>query len=58
MKSKKVTDKITVEGDTYYAWERFLLVSGLQNRKSIYDWVKTGKAEVYKVGTCPFYKIA
>ena len=50
-------DKITIGDKTYYSWERFLKVSNLKNRKSIYDWVKTGKAEVYKIGSCSFYKL-
>ena len=49
-------EKITVDGKTYFDWKSFLLESGLKNRKSIYDWVKDGKAEVKKIGSAPFYR--
>ncbi len=51
-----VTEKITIEGKTYFDWQSFLLETGLKNRKSIYDWVKDGKAEVKKIGSAPFYR--
>ena len=51
-------DTITIGKDTYYAWERFLIVSGLKNRKSIYDWVKSEKVKVKKIGSCSFYKLS
>ncbi len=49
-------DRINVNNKTYYSWVAFLSISGLKNRKSIYDWVKSGKAEVYKVGSASFYR--
>jgi hypothetical protein len=49
-------EKITIEGVEYYSWERFLKISGLKNRKSIYDWVKDGKAEIKKIGSASFFR--
>ena len=51
-------ETLKVSGKTYYSWQQFLKVSGLKNRKSIYDWVKSGRAEVYKVGSCSFYRLS
>jgi len=48
---------ITVEGKTYYSWNKFLAVAGLKNRKSIYDWVKSGRAEVKKIGSASFFRM-
>lgn len=50
-------ETITIENKTYYSWNKFLEVSGLKNRKSIYDWVKSEKAEVKKIGSASFYRI-
>ena len=50
-------ETITIEDKTYYSWNKFLIVSGLKNRKSIYDWVKTGKVEVKKIGSASFFRI-
>jgi len=51
-------EKITIEDKIYYSWERFLKVADLKNRKSIYDWVAAGKAEVKKVGSASFYRLS
>jgi len=51
------TTSITLENKTYYDWEKFLPISGLKNRKSIYDWVKSGKVEVKKIGSASFYRL-
>ena len=51
-------NKITIEGVTYYDWKLFLNQSGLKNRKSIYDWVRSGKARVKKIGSSSFYALA
>lgn len=51
-------DKITIEGKTYFDWRSFLKETGLRNRKSIYDWVNNGKAEVKKIGSASFYRKA
>jgi hypothetical protein len=48
-------EKITLNGKTFYDWSEFLKISGLKNRKSIYDWVRSGKAEVTKIGSASFY---
>ena len=53
-----IEEKITLDGKTYFDWKGFLKVSGLKNRKSIYDWVRTGQAEVKKIGSASFYRIA
>ena len=50
-------EQIKIGDHTYYNWEKFLKVSGLKNRKSIYDWVNSGKAEVKKIGSSPFYRL-
>lgn len=50
-------ETITLENKTYYSWERFLKVANLKNRKSIYDWVNSGKVEVKKIGSAPFYRL-
>ena len=51
------TSKINVDGKIFYSWEEFLKVSGLKNRKSIYDWVRAGKAEVKQIGSAKFYRV-
>ena len=50
-------EKITIQGEVYYSWESFLLATGLKNRKSIYDWVKQGKAKAKKIGSATFYRV-
>lgn len=49
-------EKITIGNETFYSWKEFLKVSGLKNRKSIYDWVNNGKAEIKKIGSASFFK--
>lgn len=44
--------------EEWHDWESFLIVTGLKNRKSIYDWVASGKALVRKVGSASFYRLA
>lgn len=51
-------EKITLGGKTYVDWKIFLKMTGLKNRKSIYDWIKSGKAEVKKIGSASFYRMA
>jgi len=48
-------EKIILGGKTYYVWYEFLKISGLKNRKSIYDWVRSGKADVTKIGSASFF---
>lgn len=50
-------EEITIYNKTYYSWEKFLLITGLKNRKSIYDWVANKKAEMKKVGSASFYRV-
>ena len=49
-------ETITIEDKKYYSWNKFLEISGLRNRKSIYDWVRSGKAEVKKIGSASFFR--
>jgi len=49
-------EKITIGDETWYSWSEFLKVSGLKNRKSIYDWVNTGRAEIKKIGSASFFR--
>jgi len=51
-------EKITIDNKTFYSWSEFLKVSGLKNRKSIYDWLRSGKAEVKKIGSASFFREA
>ena len=48
---------LTLGKETWHDWESFLIVAGLRNRKSIYDWVRDGKAEVKKLGSASFYRL-
>jgi len=50
-------EKLKFGNEEWYDWESFLLISGLRNRKSIYDWIKSGKAEVKKIGSASFYRL-
>ena len=50
-------EKITIDGKTWFSWELFLKESGLKNRKSIYDWVSAGKADVKKIGSASFFRV-
>lgn len=49
-------EKITIEGKTWYSWQEYLKLSGLKNRKNIYDHLKTGRAECKKIGSASFFK--
>lgn len=50
-------EKLVFDDGTWYSWEEFLKISGLKNRKSIYDWVNSGKAEMKKIGSASFFKL-
>jgi len=50
-------ETITIEDKTWYSWEKFLPIAGLKNRKSIYDWVRSGKVEVKKIGSASFFRL-
>ena len=50
-------DRITIEDVTWYSADEFLKVTQLKNRKSIYDWVKSGKAEIKKIGSASFFRL-
>lgn len=51
-------EKLKLGTEEWHDWESFLLVSGLKNRKSIYDWVRSGKAIVKKIGSASFFRLA
>jgi len=50
-------EKLKFGNEEWHDWESFLLISGLRNRKSIYDWIKSGKVEVKKIGSASFYRL-
>lgn len=50
-------EKIKFGSTEWHDWESFLTISGLKNRKSIYDWIKAQKVEVKKVGSASFYRL-
>ena len=50
-------EKLKLGNEEWHDWESFLVVSGLKNRKSIYDWVAAGKAKVKKIGSASFYRL-
>lgn len=50
-------EKIKLGNEEWHDWESFLVLSGLKNRKSIYDWVNQGKAIVKKIGSASFYML-
>jgi hypothetical protein len=51
-------EKLKLGNEEWHDWESFLVVSGLKNRKSIYDWVRSGRAKVKKIGSASFFKLA
>lgn len=51
-----IMEKITINGKTWYSWNEYLKITGLKNRKNIYDHVKTGKALIKKIGSASFFR--
>ena len=49
-------EKITIGETTWYSWQKYLLITGLKNRKNIYDHVKNGKAAQKKIGSASFFR--
>jgi hypothetical protein len=52
----KVLDKINSAGKTYYSIAYFMEIYSLKTRKTVYDWLTTGKAEKMKIGPASFFR--
>lgn len=48
-------DKIKIKEKEYYSIARFMELFSLKTRKTVYNWVKDGKAEVKKIGSNSFF---
>lgn len=47
--------KVTIGNKQYYCIELFMTLNSLKTRKSVYDWIKEGKAEKKKIGSASFF---
>jgi len=50
-------DVITIGNITYYSIDRFMLMNNISSKKTVYNWVKDGKAEQKKIYNTSFFKM-
>lgn len=49
--------KVKIQDKEYYSITLFMLLNNLKTRKSVYDWIKEGRAEKKKIGSNSFFAV-
>lgn len=50
-------DVITVKEKRYYSIEKFMLLNNIRSNKTVYNWVKDGKAEQKVFFNTSFFRL-
>lgn len=48
-------NKVKIKDKEYYSIALFMELFALKSRKSVYNWIDQGKAEVKKIGSNSFF---
>ncbi len=51
-------NKVTIGEYTYYDIETFMKMNNINVRKTVYNWIESGKAIKKKIGSNAFFKKA
>lgn len=57
MGNKAEIVRLRIGGKVYYPIEQFMQLNSLRTRRSVYNWIKEGKAEKRKIGSGSFFTL-